>query len=379
MTQLATTNDATVSRQWATRTNDERYLDLPSMFGVMQHNRSRSRSAVVSSRSLTFTPAPADEMRGLTVTGKAGVPFAPTHWAFNQLCQRSGTPAGFLATLPAPMAADVLNYKFRFGREVEDVGLYLKQDEDRREVMAATGPNYGRIHNADIVEMLIDRVGDGVTGDWRVPFEFGQDRGVTKQNTTLYASDRDMFVFLADEVNRVTIPNRRDGKSGTLARGFAVSQSEVGAGSLKVFLWLFDYACMNRILWGVYDFKKISIRHTAGAPDRYLSEVLPAINDLRNASAGPIEETLKAAQARKVEGDLSDFLKARKFTGAEITGMKEAFALDEGRPLETKKGDATLWDAVTGLTAYARAIPFADERSNLEARAGALLDLVAVR
>jgi hypothetical protein len=32
-----------------------------------------------------------------------------------------------------------------------------------------------------------------------VPGEFGQRVAVTKQNTTLYASDRDMFVFLADE------------------------------------------------------------------------------------------------------------------------------------------------------------------------------------
>jgi len=46
--------------------------------------------------------------------------------------------------------------------------------------------------------------------------------------------------------------------------------------------------------------------------------------------------------------------------------------LDEGRPIET------VWDAVTGATAYARSIPWQADRVEFETQAGGLLDLVEV-
>lgn len=373
-------NDATVSHQWATRGPDERHTSLYSLGARLDWQNKNSASKVVSSRSLVFEPDPAAPMKGILVKGGAGVPYAPTNWAFNQACQRVGAPAGFLKQLPAPMACDNLNYATRFMRDVEDVGVLVRRPTDGHagELAAMTGPNYGRVPNSTIANKLIDLFGDGVSGDWKVPGEFGVNVPVTKANTTLYCSDRDMFVFLADEKNRVTLPNRRDGKSGSLARGFYVTNSEVGASTLVLAMYLFDYACMNRILWGVQEFVKIGIRHTAGAPDRYLEQMLPAIEALRSSKPGPIEATLKAAQAAKVETDLDAFLKARKFTGAEITGMKAAFEADEGRPLETPTLAPSLWDITTAATAYARQIEHVNVRSNLEARAGALLDLVAV-
>jgi hypothetical protein len=45
--------------------------------------------------------------------------------------------------------------------------------------------------------------------------------------------------------------------------------------------------------------------------------------------------------------------------------------MDEGRPIET------IWDAVTGATAYARSIPWTADRVEFETQAGDLLDLVA--
>ncbi len=45
--------------------------------------------------------------------------------------------------------------------------------------------------------------------------------------------------------------------------------------------------------------------------------------------------------------------------------------MEEGRPIET------VWDAVTGITAYSKGLAFQDQRVALETKAGALLDLVA--
>ena len=376
MTLATKTVDDTVSRQWASRPRDERHLNLHAMGAMMHHVRNTSCAKVVSSRSIAFQPDPADPVKGLQVVGSAGVPFAPTHWATGQLASLAGAPAGYLRSLPAPIAADCLNYGFKFGRDVADVGLLLQKNGGPGFVKAATGPKYGRVWNADIVDHLIDNYGDGVTGQFRVPGEFGKRVPITEQNTTLYASDRDMFVFLADEENRITLPGRRDGKSGSLARGFYVSNSEVGAGTLTVAMYLFDYVCQNRIIWGIQDFKKVAIRHSAGAPDRYIEEARPVIEAMSQASAKPIEDMLQAAQAARVETDLDAFLKAKRFTTAEVTGMKAAFLADEGRPLED--GKATLWDITTAATAYARDIGWQNTRVDLESRSGALLDLVAV-
>jgi hypothetical protein len=65
------------------------------------------------------------------------------------------------------------------------------------ELRAVNGPNYGRVWDADIVDLLVDRFGDGINVQWRVPGEFGQRVTVTKKNTTLYASDRDSYLSRA--------------------------------------------------------------------------------------------------------------------------------------------------------------------------------------
>jgi hypothetical protein len=164
-----------------------------------------------------------DRHRGLLVEtrdGALGGSVAPTHWSFGQLCSLAATPspASYFreSRLFAEIIADALNHNLRFARGVEEVKLLSTPNELR----AINGPNYGRIWNADIVDVLVERFGDGVSGPWRVPGEFGNAVPVTQENTTLYASDRNMFVFLADEERRIEIPARRHGRTGSLARGF---------------------------------------------------------------------------------------------------------------------------------------------------------------
>lgn len=205
------------SQQWATRPADQRFTSLPALAAFTAYQRDNSRAVTVSSRKLEIVPR---DTREIEVHGPNGHGYLPTHWAFGQLAQRAEAPAGYLRTLPAPMAADCLNYGLRFKRDVEEIGCLLRRNGGEPEFAAATGPNYGRVWNAEIADMLVQRFGDGLTGHWRVPGEFGKHVDITSDNTTLYASDRDMFVFLADEDRRIEIANRRDGKPGSLARGF---------------------------------------------------------------------------------------------------------------------------------------------------------------
>lgn len=365
------------SNQWMNRPSDERFTSLTDLHDKVRTQRENSISGVVSTRQIEVQPHPADPRNGITIAGQNGC-YDPTHWAFGQLAGLAGAPAAYLRKLPAPIVADAMNYGLRFNRDAEDVGVLrtkmtVEGDSglsEHVELRAATGPRYGRVWNEDIIGALVNKFGDGRTGQFRVPGEFGQDVPITKENTTIYGSDRDVFVFLADEHNRIEMHNRRDGQSGSLARGFFVWNSEVGSQSIGAAFFLFDYACSNRIVWGAQNFSEIRLRHTASAPDRWLEEIGPVLMDYSNASAAPIQETIALAQQKRVDDDLDKFL-ASRFTKSETVAIKAAHLREEDRPIES------VWDAVTGVTAHAKTIGNQDSRVDMERKGGKLLDLVA--
>lgn len=362
----------TASNQWASRPSDERYTSLLDMQAFMHNLRRASASKVVPSRQLHVVPD--QDNKGLQVFGANGVGYRPTHWAFGQLATLSGagSAANYLRKLPSPMAADCINYGMRFLREIEDTGILIRRATEETGdnlFAAATGPQYGRIWNHQIIDALVEKFGDGVNGQFRVPGEFGKRVEVTKENTTMYASDRDCFIFLADEENRIEMPNRRDGKSGSLARGFYVWNSEVGSASFGIAMFLFDYVCCNRIIWGVKEFRKVTIRHTVSAPDKFIDQVQPILLQYIKSSPMPVVETIKAAQAAKLD-DANAWL-AKRYTVQAAAQYQAIHKAEEGRPIES------MWDAVTAMTAAARGREHQDRRVQLEAEAGKILDLVA--
>lgn len=388
------TTITTASNEWAKRPADERFTSLYGLRAKVEHMRATSRAAVVSNRRVTLMPGSwgpdevaamngeqamrfvaAEGANGLAVVSAAGHAYRPTHMAFSQLSQLAGAPAGYLRKLPSAMAADCLNYGLQHLRDVEEVGLLLQKNGDAT-LRAATGPNYGRIWDAEIVSTLTDLYGDGLTGRFRVPGEFGERVPVTKENTTLYAGDRDMFVFLTDEENRIEVPNRRDGKSGQLARGFFVYNSEVGARSFGIETFFFDYVCMNRIVWGATGHQTFRMRHTSGAPDRWLEQLQPALRAYADASTQGVTDLITAAQSKRIatveSGDnneaVQNFL-AKRFSRSQVGAIMETHQLEEGRPIET------LWDASTAVTALAKGIQWQDERVELEREGGKLLEM----
>ena len=363
------THIMTAHRQWASRPADERFTGLVAMRDHAKAIRAASRTVVAPTRRISAAPTP--DNRGMEIVTPTGARYTPTHMAFGQIAALAAAPAGYLRTLPAPIAADCVNYGLQFERGGEDAAFLLQNVGGTLTLRAATDPRYGRIWNADILSGLVDRFGDGTTaGTFRVPGTFGHAlEAVTRENTTLFAGDRDMFVFLADEENRIEIPNRRNGEGGSMARGFFVWNSEVGAATLGISTFLFDYVCANRIVWGATQYREIRVRHTASAPDRWLDAVVPAIESYAHSSAAPVQAAIAQAQAAPID-DLDAFL-AGRFGKRVAVEIKRAHVADEGRPIET------LWDAVTGATAYARGIAWQDERLEVERKAGEILDMVA--
>ena len=365
------------NRQWSSRPADERFRSLHELAAFCGYEKTNSARRVLPNRGLTVVPSATDPL-DIAVSGPNGHPAQFTHWAFSQLASLAGVPSSYIRAsgMPGALAADCLNWGLHHARSVESVSVLLRKREDdagNRSVYASAfnGPDYGVVWNADIADTLIREFGDGVTGAWRVPGEFGKslDR-VTKDNTTLYASDRDMWCFLADEDRRVEVPNRRNGQSGSLARGFYISNSEVGASRLVLGMFLFDYVCCNRIIWGAEQHTEIKIRHTSGAPHRWLEEVKPILRQYAEASPASVSDTIAAARQQKIKGDVETFL-ASRFGKSTADRIQATHQLEEMRPIET------LWDAVTGATAFARQIEHVDARVKIERSAGELLKMVA--
>lgn len=354
--------------QWASRPADERFLSLDEMHANLAEQRSRSRALTLSSRQIEARPVE-DDMRSLVMVGPDGAAAAPTHFSFGQVAQLAGAPAGYLRKLPSPLVADCINYGMK-SRSVEEIGALLRGGEGLSTLAAATGPNYGRIWNVDVVAALRNRFGNGLDGQFTVPGEFGQKVDVTRDNTTLYASDRDMFVFLADEQNRIELPNRRNGRTGELSRGFFVWNSEVGDKTLGIATFLFDYVCSNRMVWGASDVQEIRVRHTISAPDKFVEEVVPAVEAYAKKSTAGIRQGIEDARSKRFDdGDqMMEFLRKR-FTKGQAEAISLAHIADEDRPIET------LWDAAVGITAYARGMQYQDQRVDMERAAGKIMAL----
>ena len=198
--------------------------------------------------------------------------------------------------------------------------------EDSDQVALATGLH---LQDAEPVFLVVkggalDEAGQDLgRGAW-VPGIFGRNATVDKANTTLYASDRDMFVFLADEDRRIEIPNRRDGKPGSLARGFFVWNSKVGNTTLGAGFFLFDYVCSNRYVWGADQYTEIRIRHTSGAPDHWLEEVSPVLREYAEGSAEPVLQAIEDARSKRIEADLDQFLAGAPCVGAKGSQRNQA-------------------------------------------------------
>jgi hypothetical protein len=307
----------------------------------------------------------------------------PTHWSFGQLASQVGAPAAYLRQLPAPLAAINLQYGLTSNR-AEQIKTLETDDPvsgGRLELRAVTGPDYGRIYDHELVEAVQKIAGNG-TGDtrWKVPGVLDWSTGVynpnvdiSKDTTTLYASDRDVFLFLVDDLNPIEAGRLPDGSPDLYFRGFYCWNSEVGAKTLGMASFYLRAVCQNRNLWGVEDFEEISIRHSKYAANRFAHEAEPALLNFANSSPQPFINGIKTARERIVarsDEDRQDFLRARGFSKAETGRIIETVLAEEGRPPES------IFDFVQGITALARTKPHQDARLDMEGKAKKLLDRV---
>jgi hypothetical protein len=367
-----------VSSEWFNRPADERYLSLTDLHTSVKRRSERSKTRIVESEAIRVDATRDDPERLKLMLPGSDAPIAPTHWSFGQLASLVGAPATYLRQLPAPLAGINLQYGLTSHR-AEQVKT-LEIENARLELRAVTGPDYGRIFDHELVEAVQKIAGSG-TGDtrWKVPGVLDWSTGIYNPNvdisndtTTLYASDRDIFVFLVDDLNPIEAGRLPNGEPDLYFRGFYAWNSEVGSKTLGIASFYLRAVCQNRNLWGVEDFQEITIRHSKYAASRFALEAEPALIQFAESSPMPFINGIKAARERIVARDDDDqttFLRKRGFSKVETAKIIDAVLADEGHP------PASVFDFVQGITRVARDKRHQDARLEMEGKAKKLLDL----
>ena len=311
----------------------------------------------------------------LVVPGREG-PLAPTHWSFGQMCSLVGVPAGYLRQLPAPLAG--INMQHGLLSHRAELIKTLEVDDGRLELCAVTGPDYGRIWDHELVGAVMKIAGDGV-GDtrWKVPgvldwsiMMHNPFVEISKDTTTLYASDRDVFVFLVDDTHPIEAGRLPNGDPDLYFRGFYCWNSEVGSKTLGIASFYLRAVCMNRNIWGAEGFEEISIRHSKFAAHRFAHQAAPALESFATSSPAPFMAGIKAARERIVareDEDREAFLRGRGFSKPDTDKIIANVMQEEGQP------PRSIFDFVQGITALARTKPHQDVRLELEHKAAKLL------
>lgn len=367
-----------VSSEWFSRRADQRFLSLSDLHDQVRRRAEHSRARVVESRTVQVR-ARRDDPDTLTLTLPGSEHDSlPTHWSFGQLCGLVGAPAGYLRSLPASIAGIDLQHGLLHHRS-EQIKVLETREKDQVELRAVTGPDYGRIFDHELVSAVQRIAGDG-TGDtrWKVPgtldwasMTYNPKVDLTREMTTLYASDRDVFIFLVDDTHPIEAGKLADGSPDFYFRGFYCWNSEVGSKTLGIASFYLRAVCQNRNLWGVEGFEEITIRHSKYAATRFASEAAPALESFANSSPAGFIQGIKKARSHVVartDEQRSVFLKNNGFSKPEAGQIIEMVFHQEGHPPET------VFDFVQGITGVARSREHQDIRLELEQRAKRLLD-----
>lgn len=370
---MSSTNLMAANHEWSSRPADEWFMSIDALVAKLQARRERSFEAPLTSGALRVQ---AIDDHKLLVAGAS-----PTRWAFEQVCKRAKAPADYLSTLPAPIVAASLNHSLAKDATRNDYNLFAERTAGGMSLRALTTEAYSRVYDVDIArkgQELMDASGGDWTHPWaRIRHEAHRPFVQSKPDlggrmsemvpSGMYASDRDLFLFLVNEKNPITVGNEM------LNRGFFLRHSEVGGGSLWIQAFLYRMVCGNNIVWGAHQLAEVRKGHLGKTAEVKINAAL--VSTLKSyVEAGTHQEQLVIDRATKFSIGKNDDEATNWIVGQDFTRKLATAAVDRAKVEEG--GAGTLWQAVQGLTAVARELPHTDARVALESKAGKLLELV---
>lgn len=361
--------------QWATRPSDERFQSLSALATAVAERKDTSVEVDQSLEDFGKVRCSVDESGVLTFGGLYMTP-----WSASQVASKVGAPYSYLSKLTPDLAAANLNEglaRFAGQEDHRDVKLLMQpgSESDPGSVLrAVTSQGYARIWDREVVSAV---------QEWAEGFDLplaygGGEFGAAKVPTGAYASDRDVFIFMVNDTDRIEL-----GGGETLGRGFMVWNSEVGKTSFGWMSFLFDYVCGNHIVWGAREVRSFKVRHVGQA--RKALTTFPTMIQKLKARGGQMAEQEALRTAISLEfGTAHDDETVEAVQKHAATRRVKLTSAEIHRALDKAEEEAdghvgspfSLWGVVSGLTASAREYPHIDKRLDLEVRAGKLLPTV---
>jgi hypothetical protein len=356
------------SREWSSRPADERFSSLESMRNAAHVKRMNSvtRPGRLDAMKVIQT---SDDVSGLQLVGKQGVGVDFSNWSFGQFSKMVGAPPSYVSTLPAKLAAECLNEGLSRREASEgndDVSLLIDQSGNTSQLRSINSDSYTRFHNDEIIEGLMGL--ESRYGIQPAPAAFDGSRG-------LYMGDRDMFAFMVDNDRRIfeTLPG------GGLSRGFFLANSEVGARSLWLMTFLYEFVCGNHRVWGAKVLDEVRVRHVG---DDNLRKAMTTLRDVLpnyvSASAREDEDKINALRMKTIgstKEEVTDTIFGMKIAG--LTRKVITASVNLAEVEESKYGDPrSVWGITGAMTQIARDLPNADSRTELETASRKLMESV---
>jgi hypothetical protein len=358
---VSTVNAHTAHHEWATRTADERFSSVVDLFAAARARRAQTIEYETDARDLRVEATGPDSLQLLDATRQ---PIALTHWSFGQLASIGGAPAQYLRTLPAPIAADALNYGLaRHTRQAHQV--YIDRATPRT-ALALTSPKYVRVHHDQLAGRVLDLM--ACHPAWHLPLAYKDGQwGADRVPSGAYLGDRDMFLFLVDGNRDLDDPTDRD---AGLFRGFILRNSDVGAAALTLDLFLFRRVCGNHIIWGFQHLASFRRRHVGTSIEMACDVSLDAIAAALNADTSADRNLLHRAATRELGPTREAVIEAVTKRGdLSQKQANEAYGLAETH----ESNPRSIWGFVQGLTRLSQRSPWQDQRLVMDRAASRLL------
>lgn len=401
-------------RQWANRPADERYWTIADALQATTHHRDTAREVSFPWDAVSL--APSDDGADIVLHLPDGTGATLTHYAAGQLARTVGAPMAYLAKLPTDLAVSCLEHGLTVAHGGKDKGgNALIHQNGHTKLRSLTSDRYARFWNCEVFQALEPLTSQG----WRTPparpagvndprsrraepadclKRSGQFWGTVKPGdwiapSGIYASSHDMFAFLINEDMRID-----DGTEDGLARGFFISNSEVGAGALKLKAFYYRDVCSNHIVWGAEHVVEVNVRHVGtfdSIRQKFALQVRGALDSFTRESMEADQLTVTRARNYMLTTATDPATARKEVLNALISGvsggrtLKPASGISVGMfekslDLAVQFADIdkvhpySLWGAVNGLTRYSQTVgaDYADERARVDSLTGKLMKLV---
>jgi hypothetical protein len=283
--------------------------------------------------------------------GDGGEPFRLNDWSFSQLCGLAKVSKDTLNRLSAETAGRVIAETLPGGNKPAQ--LFTRDAL----VRSIHGPSYARLHDSDVVSMLME---------FAVDFTPPQ-QGCTG-GTGLYRGEQDLFCFLIDPTGWVEVGGE------AFAPGFFAWNSEVGRRSVGVQSFWFQAVCCNHIVWDAVDVTEFTRKHT-GRVGEALPEIRRVVEQLvrkRDERKDGFATAIRRAMETKLGDDAEEAMEV--LSGRGIARQLARRALE----IAAVRGRLTIFSVVDALTRIAGELANAGDRAEMDQRASMLLGLAAV-